>query len=159
MGLAKMPRHVLDLKKMVILHINLHLGHLLMHFLLWVKKNWQFWLAQTWLFYIAKKLLDPKTQPQNTHRNQNEPTATIPSTSFDLSPWQHLPRTQILAPPIPIGQGQARGVGFSLSAIGSLVWVAKKRPIKKQRDGQGLGLRWPRIDNDNQQSTNSWQKW
>jgi hypothetical protein len=32
MGLAKMPRHVLDLKKMVILHINLHWGHLVMHF-------------------------------------------------------------------------------------------------------------------------------
>ena len=42
--------------------------------------------------------------------------------------------------PIPIGQGQAHGVGFALSAIGSLVWGANKRPIKKQRDGQGLGL-------------------
>ena len=44
-------------------------------------------------------------------------------------------------PPIPIGQGQARGIGFALSAIGSLVWGAKKRQIKKQRDGQGIGLR------------------
>jgi hypothetical protein len=52
---------------------------------------------------VAKKLLDPKTQPQNTHRNQNEPTATLPSTGFALSPWQHLPRTQLLVPPIPIG--------------------------------------------------------
>jgi hypothetical protein len=112
-----------------------------------------FWLAQTQLFTstVAKKLLDPKTQPQNTHRNQNEPTTTLPSTGFALSLWQHLPRTQLLVPPIPISQGQARGIGFALSAIGSLVWGAKKRPIKKQRNGQGLGLRWPRIDNDNQQ--------
>jgi hypothetical protein len=32
MGPAKMPRHVLDLKIMVILHINLNWGHLVMHF-------------------------------------------------------------------------------------------------------------------------------
>ena len=82
---------------------------------------------------IAKKLLDPKIQPKNTHRNQNEPATTLPSTGFALSPWQHLPRTQILVPPIPIGQGQVRGVGFALSAIGSLVWDALKRPIKKER--------------------------
>ena len=104
---------------------------------------------------IAKNLLDPKTQPQNTHRNQNEPTATVPSTGSALSPWQHLPRTQILVPPIPIGQEQAHGVGFALSTIGSLVWVAKKRPIKKQRDGQGLGLRWLLFNNEKHQSTSS----
>ena len=82
----------------------------------------------------------------------------MPTPGSALSPWQHLPQTQILVPPIPIGQGQAHGVGFALSAIGSLVWGTKKRPLKKQRDGLGLGLRWPRINNDNQQSTDSWQK-
>ncbi len=51
-----------------------------------------------------------------------------------------------MVPPIPIGPGQARGVGFALSTIGSLVWGAKKIPIKKLRDWQGLDLRWPRFD-------------
>ena len=47
--------------------------------------------------------------------------------------------------PVPIHQGQARGAGFALSAISSLVWGVKKRPIKKQRDGRGLGLRFVRL--------------
>ena len=68
----------------------------------------------------------------NLHLNKNEPTATLPSTGSALSPWQHLPWTQILVSPIPISQGQAHGAGFALSAIGSLVWGAKKRPIKKK---------------------------
>ena len=51
-----------------------------------------------------------------------------------------------MVPPIPIGQRQARGVGLALSTIGSLVWDAKKRPIKKKRDGRDLDLRWPRFD-------------
>ena len=116
---------------------------------------------------VAKSRLTPKhnhkthtakhNHTQNTHR---EPTATRPSTSFAISPWQHLPWTQLLVPPIPIGQRQARGVGLALSTIGSLVWGAKKRPIKKQRDGRGLDLRWPRFDGKKQQSTRSWrQRW
>jgi hypothetical protein len=51
---------------------------------------------------------------------------------------------------VPIHQGQARGVRFALSAISSLVWGAKKRPIKKQRDGLGLGLRLPLFNNEKQ---------
>ena len=59
--------------------------------------------------------------------------------------------------PTPIGKGQACGVGFALSAISSLVWGAEKRPIKKQRDGWGLGLRWLPFDNEKQQSTSTWR--
>ena len=55
----------------------------------------------------------------------------------------------------PIHQGQAHGVRFALSAISSLVWDAKKRPIKKQRYGPGLGLRWLLFNNEKQQSTSS----
>ena len=60
-----------------------------------------------------------------------------------------------MVPLVPIHQGQACGVGFALSAISSLVWGAKKRPIKKQRDGPGLGLRLPLFNNETQQSTSS----
>jgi hypothetical protein len=59
--------------------------------------------------------------------------------------------------PVPIHQGQARGNGFALSAITSLVRGSKKRPIKKQRDWWGLSLRWPLVNNDEQQSTSSWR--
>ena len=86
-------------------------------------------------------------------------TATLPSTGFAPSPCQHQPRTQLLAPPIPISPGKARGVGLALSTTGSLVWGAKERPIKKQRDGWGLDLRWPRFDKKQQQSTTSWHPW
>jgi len=34
-------------------------------------------------------------------------------------------------------------VGFGGAMAGLPVWVSEKRPIKKQRDGRGLGLRWP----------------
>jgi hypothetical protein len=70
---------------------------------------------------VAKKLRGPKTQPQKTQcktQQQNthhEPTATLPSTGFALSPWQHQPRTQLLVPPIPIGPGQVHNVGLALS--------------------------------------------
>ena len=77
------------------------------------------------------------------------------SFGFALSPWQHLPQIQILVPPVPISEGQACGVRFALSAISSLDWHAKKRPIKKQSDGQGLGLRWPPFVDEKQKSTSS----
>jgi hypothetical protein len=94
-----------------------------------VQKNWPFWLPKLNCFTstVAKNSLDPKTQPQNTHRNQNEPTTTLSSTGFALSTRQHMPQTQLLVPLIPIDQQQERGIGFALSAIGSIVWGAFKR--------------------------------
>jgi hypothetical protein len=74
------------------------------------------------------------------HRNQNEPTATRPYTGSPLSPWQHLPWTQLLVPPVPIYQGQAHCIRFAFSAISSLVWGAEKRPIKNREMGRALAL-------------------
>ena len=46
-----------------------------------------------------------------------------------------------MVPPIPIGQGQAHGVGFALSAIGFLVLGAPKRDPSKNREmGRALAL-------------------
>jgi len=98
----------------------------------------------------------PQNTTTNTHR---EPTTTLPSTGFVLSPWQHQPRTQLFVPPIPISPGKACGVGLALSTTGSLVWGAKERPIIKKRDGWGLDLRWPQFDGKQQQSTTSWHPW
>ena len=50
-------------------------------------------------------------------------------------------------------------VGFGGVMAGLPVWGAGKRLIKKQRYGLGLVLRWPLMDNDNQQSTDSQRKW
>ncbi len=46
-------------------------------------------------------------------------------------------------------------VGFGGAMAGLPVWVSKKRTIKKQRDGRGLGLRRPLFDDKIQQSTRS----
>jgi hypothetical protein len=44
-------------------------------------------------------------------------------------------------------------VGFGGAMAGLPVWGAEKRRIKKQRDGQGSGHRWPPFDDGIQQST------
>ena len=125
-----------------------------------MRKNWPFWLPKLNFFTstVAKKSLDPKTQPQNTHcktQQQNthrDPTATLPYTGFALSPWQHQPLTQLLVLPIPIGPGQVRDVRLALSTTGSLVWGAKERPIKnREMDGAlTLGGRGLMKNNNNQ---------
>ena len=57
-----------------------------------------------------------------------------------------------MATQIPMVPRKAPVGRFVGAMAGCPVWDAKKRRIEKQRDGQGLGLRWPPIDNDNQQS-------
>ena len=49
-------------------------------------------------------------------------------------------------------------VGFGGAMAGLPVWVAKMRLIEKQRDGRDLGLRWPPINTNNQESTDSWEE-
>ncbi len=63
------------------------------------------------------------TASHNTKLNHNtqQPTwaaATLPFSGFcPLSPWQHLPCTQILAPLLPMGPYKVRGVGCALAAL------------------------------------------
>jgi len=64
-----------------------------------------------------------------------------------------------MAPQIPMVPRKGPVVGFGGAMAGLPVWGAGKRLIKKQRYGLGLVLRWPLMDNDNQQSTDSQQKW
>jgi len=71
----------------------------------------------------------------NTTHNTQQPTWAATALSFNgfgpLSPWQHPPWTQILAPLLPMGPWQARGVGCALAIVGSLVWGAETQPIEK----------------------------
>jgi len=48
-----------------------------------------------------------------------------------------------MAPPIPMVPCKARAIGFGGAAVGSLVLGAEMQPIKKQRGGWVLSLRWP----------------
>ncbi len=47
-----------------------------------------------------------------------------------------------MAPPLPMGPCKARAFGLGGAAVGSLVLGAEMQPIKKERGGRGLGLRW-----------------
>jgi hypothetical protein len=53
---------------------------------------------------------------------------------------------------------QVVGGWFTLAAACSFIWGADAYPIKKLSDGRGLGLRWPPINEDTQQSTCSWRQ-
>ena len=57
-----------------------------------------------------------------------------------------------MVPPTSISPGQACGVGFALSTIGSLVWDAEERPIKnRELDGAlSIGGRGSTGKNKNQ---------
>jgi hypothetical protein len=78
----------------------------------------------------------------------------LSSTGFSPLPlWVGQRHHQIMVPPLPIGLGKARFIGLGRAAVGSLVWGANASLIKKLRGRRSLGLRWPPIDDDNQQST------
>jgi len=47
-----------------------------------------------------------------------------------------------MAPPLPMVPCKARAIGFGGATVGSLVFGAEMQPIKKQRGGRVLSLRW-----------------
>ena len=47
-----------------------------------------------------------------------------------------------MVPPLPMGPCKARAFGLGGAAVGSLVFGAETQPIKKQRGGRDLDLRW-----------------
>ena len=58
--------------------------------------------------------------------------AALPSTAFSpLPPWVGQRHHQLMAPPLPIGLCKVRAVGLGGAAVGSLVWGANARLIKK----------------------------
>jgi hypothetical protein len=69
-----------------------------------------------------------------------------------LSPWADYRRHQPIASWLPMVPCKARVVGFGGAMAGSPVWGDEKRRIEKQRDGRGLGLRWPPFNWKIQQS-------
>ncbi len=60
-----------------------------------------------------------------------------------------------MAPPLPNTMRRPRAIGLVFAVIGSLVWGVAMQPIKKQRGGRGLGLRWPSFCQQTQQPTES----
>jgi hypothetical protein len=94
MACAKMSRHVKNLKNMKILHINLHLGHLVMDFFYECGKIGHFgWPDLN--FYTSKVAKTTQnTTTTTTHNNQNEPPPPYP-----LPALPSLSIGRLLAPP------------------------------------------------------------
>jgi hypothetical protein len=103
----------------------------------------------------------PQATTQNTtttHNNQHE--QPLPYSAAALPLYLHgqgkvaqklLPRCS----PTSVRRSQAIGLVFAGSD--SLVWGAKTAPIKREREGWGLGLRRPSLDGSTQQPTEGWR--
>jgi hypothetical protein len=91
-----------------------------------------------------------------TQPTAQPPAATLPSSGFGpLPPWVGQRHHHLMAPPLPMGPCKERAIGLGGDAVDLLVLGAKTQSIKKQRGGRGLCLRWPPINQDTQQSTQS----
>jgi len=96
-------------------------------------------------------------QNTKTHNNQHEPPlpytpAALPSPSMGRSAAP--PTHGAAAPEVPT---QRVGAGCALDAVGSPVWGVNQRPIKNYNysNERGVGLRWPPLIHNTQQSTKS----
>ncbi len=116
---------------------------------------------QHWLGALLYKMGKNSTKHNHYTQHPTWATAALPFSGFGpLSPWQHLPWTQFLTPLLPIGPYKAHGVGCALAIVDSFIWGAKMQPLKKQREGRGLSLRWPPFEHTTQQPTTSpWSQW
>jgi len=100
-------------------------------------------------------LLQATTQnTTTTHNNQHEPPPPYPSAVLALSlHGQAVGATNQWHCCFLLFPQKAHMFRFGGAMAGLPVWGAKMRRIKKQRDGQGSGLRWPLFDDGIQQST------
>jgi hypothetical protein len=123
-----------------------------------LKIGGEYWHGLSALLYKMGKISTlSQATTQNTtttHNNQHEPPPPNPSAALTLSlhgqafgttnQWRRcflsFPRKALM-------------VGFGGAMAGLPVWGTEKRSIEKQRDGRGLGLRWPPFDDGVQQST------
>ena len=113
-----------------------------------------FYTKYRWWLKEAAHDLRP-TQNTKTHNNQHELPppylpADLPSTSMGRS--EAPPTHGAAAPEVPT---QGVGAGCALDAVSSPVWGIEQRPIEKYRDERGVGLRWPPLIRNTQQSTES----
>jgi len=60
----------------------------------------------------------------------------------DMREWVGQRRRQLMAPSLPMVPCKAHAIGFGGAAVGFLVLGAEMQPIKKQRGGRVLSLRW-----------------
>ncbi len=62
----------------------LHLGSLVVLFMLWMQKSWTFWLVSDWVStcWLAKSAAQHKTQHHKTHNNQHEMRLPYPPTAL-----------------------------------------------------------------------------
>ncbi len=128
---TSMSRHVQNLRTITILGILFTLGASSDAFFVMNAEKLAI-LAGPISTFLPVRELKQSSQPQSQHTTTNmiRRRHTL-HRLCPLSPWQQPPRTQLMVPPLPISPGKAHGVGFALAIVCSLVWGAKKRPIKK----------------------------
>jgi hypothetical protein len=110
------------------------------------------------LLTLQYSLTNPQPTANNT-QNQNGPLppyppAALPSLSVSRAA---APTTHGAAAPYGLMQGACHRFRGG-AAVGSPVGGANASPMKILRGRWGLGLRWPPINQDTQQLTQSWQK-
>jgi hypothetical protein len=108
--------------------------------------------------YITIFRLQTHNPQQTTHKTKMDHCHPTLQQLCPLSPWVGQRHQQLMALLLPMGSCKARAIGLGGAAVGSPVWSANTSPIKLLRGRQGLGLRWPPINQDTQQSTQSWRK-
>ncbi len=118
--------------------LHLHLRSLDADFVVWVHKSWSFCLS--WCRLSTTKVAKLARTTKHNHKN----CTTIKMSHHNpilkwlcpLSPWVRQRHLQILASGLPMGIHRVWAMGFTLAAIGSLVWGTKMQPIKNwERDG------------------------
>ncbi len=84
-----MLRPVIFLWTISVNDMSLHLGSLVVLFMLWMHKSWPFRLVSDWVStsWLAKSMVQHETQQYKTHNNQHEmpplyPPAALPSPSI-----------------------------------------------------------------------------
>ncbi len=102
--------------------------------------------------YMTIFYLQTRNPQHTTQNNQKWTTAALPSSSIALS------LQDVMAPPLPMVPHKACAISLGGAAVGSPVWGANASPIKILRGRRGLGLMWPPINQDTQQSTQGWRK-
>ncbi len=109
-----------------------------------------------WVKYSAL----PQATTQNTtttHNNQHEQPPPYSPAALPLSlHGQGKVAPKSLRHCSPTSVRRLWAVGLALACVNSLVWGAEMAPIKKEREGQGPGLRWLPLDGSTQQLTKGW---
>ncbi len=139
-----MLRPVIILWTISVNDMSLHLGGLVVLFMLWMHKSWPFWLVSDQISscWLAKSTVQHKTQQHKTHTNQHEipppyPSAALPSPSRGrpVAPWHWGYQST---------QARHLALGLRSTRLVPLFWAPYRYPSKIRETGWELAP-WPNL--------------